>query len=499
MKRLGKLLAALFLTMLGVFLLVPAMSVAAQPTVNLGTTSSFAVLAGSTVTNTGPTTINGNAGGDVGLFPGTAFPGRAQVTLSGAVHLTDSLASIAKDDLVTAYNDAAGRTPVTHVPTELGGTTLTPGVYDTSDGTFQITGTLTLNAQGDPDAVFVFKTASTLITASDSKVSLINSARPCRVFWQVGSSATLGTDSHFVGHIFALTSITANTGATIQGQLLARNGAVTLDTNVITNAICSESTAPAIYVSKSATPDSLVGTGTVTFTYIVTNAGNVALSNVAVTDDKVTPVTYVSGDTNSDGLLQPGETWIYTATATLFATTTNTATATGGASESTATATSTVTVVVAAPAPAIRVAKAASPKSLTGGPGWITFDYRVTNPGNVALGDVSVTDDKIGELTYVSGDTGSDGLLEPGETWVYTARSYLRVTTTNVATATGSANGVVVTGTARTTVPVIGRLIGTGIIPKTATPWYNLLLIGAAMALAGTLGYWKLGVSHVQD
>lgn len=107
-----------------------------------------------------------------------------------------------------------------------------------ADGTFQITGTVILDAQGDPDGVFVFKMASTLITASDSNVSIINSARFCRIFWGVGSSATLGSNSNFVGHILAMTSITANTGAHIQGQLLARNGAVTLSSNTITNGLC---------------------------------------------------------------------------------------------------------------------------------------------------------------------------------------------------------------------------------------------------------------------
>ena len=231
-----------------VMMAVPIMttsSMAAQPTVNLGTTSSFAVLAGSTITNTGPTTINGDAGGDVGLYPGTDFPGQADVTLSGAVHLTDAAASKAQADLVNTYNDAAGRTPVTTIPTELGGTTLIPGTYDSADGTFQITGTLTLDGQGDPDPVFVFKTASTLITATGSNINLINGARYCRTFWQVGSSATLGTNSNFVGHIFALTSITANKGATVQGQLLARNGAVTLDNNTITNGFCAAPPAPA--------------------------------------------------------------------------------------------------------------------------------------------------------------------------------------------------------------------------------------------------------------
>jgi len=248
MKKLNKmrfipLLLTLFLI---VMMAVPTMSVAAeaQPTVSLGTTSSFAVLAGSTITNTGTTIINGSAGGDVGLYPGTVFTGKESASVSGAVHLADAVAIKAKDDLVKAYDDAVGRLPVTRIATELGGTTLTPGIYDSADGTFQITGTLTLDAQGDPDVVFVFKTASTLITASSSNVNLINSARFCRIFFAVGSSATLGTNSHFVGHILALTSITANTGATVQGQLLARNGAVTLDNNTITNGICATTPVP---------------------------------------------------------------------------------------------------------------------------------------------------------------------------------------------------------------------------------------------------------------
>ena len=337
----------LLLALVFVFVMTaPATSLAAQPTVGLGTTSSFAVLAGSTITNTGPTTINGDAGGDVGLYPGTSFTGQADVTLSGTVHLADSAASVAKDDLVTAYNDAAGRTPVTTIPTELGGQTLTPGIYDSSDGTFHITGTLTLNAEGDPNGVFIFKTASTLITASGSNINLINSARYCRTFWQVGSSATLGTNSHFVGHIFALTSITANTGATVQGQLLARNGAVTLDTNTITNGLCAAVQGPIIFVTKAASPLTLTSAGSVTYTYRVTNPGTVDLSSVSVTDDKVATVTFVSGDTNSDGLLQPGETWVYTSTATLRATTTNIATAVGTGSDTRVTANAAARVVV---------------------------------------------------------------------------------------------------------------------------------------------------------
>lgn len=211
---------------------------AQEASVGLGTADAFAVLAGETITNTGPTTITG----DVGLHPGSSVTGFDSVTLSGELHVTDAVAEQAKVDLVTAYNDAAGRGPATTVAADLGGQNLTEGVYDSSSGTFEMTGTLTLDAQGDPNAVFVFQMASTLVTASASSVSLINGAQACNVFWQVGSSATLGTGTSFVGNILALASITLNTGATIQGRALARDGSVTMDTNTITRATCSTPT-----------------------------------------------------------------------------------------------------------------------------------------------------------------------------------------------------------------------------------------------------------------
>ncbi|MDO8686370.1 MAG: ice-binding family protein [Clostridiales bacterium] len=255
MKTLSKMrfIPLLLILLLVVMMVVPTMSMAAQPTVNLGTTSSFAVLAGSTITNTGPTTINGDVGGNVGLHPGTEFPGQADVTMTGwTAYLSDpaGVALQAKNDLVAAYLDVAGRTPTTTftaTDNQLGGQTLKSGVYafghaDTANLT--AASPLILDAEGNEDAVFIFQASSDLITASGSEIILINGARFCRVFWQVTSSATLGTNSHFVGHIFALTSITANTGATVQGQLLARNGAVTLDTNIITNGICAITQVP---------------------------------------------------------------------------------------------------------------------------------------------------------------------------------------------------------------------------------------------------------------
>ena len=187
-------------------------------------------MAGTTITNTGTTSINGS----VGLFPGTAFTGKESASVNGDIQLANAAALKAKNDLITAYNDADERKNVTRIPTELGGTTLTPGTYDSASGTFEITGNLILDAQGDPNAVFIFKTASTLVTASGSSVTPINNAQLGQTFWKVGSSATLGTNSNIVGNIVALTSITANTGTKVRGQLFARNGAVTLDTNTIT-------------------------------------------------------------------------------------------------------------------------------------------------------------------------------------------------------------------------------------------------------------------------
>lgn len=213
---------------------------AAEATVYLGSTENFAVLAGSTVTNTGTTVISGSAGGNVGLSPGTSVTGFPPGTISdGTIHAADAVALQAQTNLVIAYDDAAGRTVTSDLTgQDLGGMTLTSGVYQ-FDTSAQLTGTLTLDAEGDPDAAFIFQIGSTLTTASDSSVVLINEAQYCRVFWQVGTSATLGTDSQFIGHIFAMTSITATTGAEIQGQLLARTGAVTLDSNIITNGVCA--------------------------------------------------------------------------------------------------------------------------------------------------------------------------------------------------------------------------------------------------------------------
>jgi hypothetical protein len=204
--------------------------------VNLGTANNFAVLAGSTITSASTTVITG---GGVGLSPGTSITGPITITPPYTTHVADGVALQAQNDLTTAYNVAAGlaRT-ATLTGQDLGGMILTPGVYFFSSSA-QLTGQLTLNNQGNPDAVFVFQIGSTLTTASGSSVVTINDGPPetshpgISVYWQVGSSATLGTGTDFEGNILALTSISATTGADVDGRLLAQNGAVTLDGNII--------------------------------------------------------------------------------------------------------------------------------------------------------------------------------------------------------------------------------------------------------------------------
>lgn len=208
-------------------LLIAPASATTPTTVNLYTAAPFAVLAGTTITNTGATTLSG----DLGLTPGSAVTGSPVVT--GSTYIDDPVAVQAQSDLTTAYNDAAGRTATATVSALGGGQTLTSGVYHSGSG-ISLAGTLVLDGQNNPNSVFIFQAGSTLITASSSTVSLINGAQACNVFWQVGSSATLGTGTTFAGTILALTSASIQTGSTVAGRVLARNGQVSFDTNTVT-------------------------------------------------------------------------------------------------------------------------------------------------------------------------------------------------------------------------------------------------------------------------
>jgi LPXTG-site transpeptidase (sortase) family protein len=666
MKKVGRI-SVVFFSILVALGFTGANNAQAATIVNLNTADGFAVLAGSTITNTGSSVING----DLGLSPGTAVTGFPPGSLNGIQHVANTTAVQAKTDLITAYNYAAGQTPVIIVPTELGGTTKTAGVYSSATGTFAINGILTLDAEGDPNAVFIFKTTSTLITGGSSEVKFINGASACNVFWQVGSSATLGTNSTFKGDILAMTSITLTTGANVEGRVLARNGAVTLDTNVITIPICtvpSASTAtlhviknvvnndggtaiasqfnvhvklgvtevtgspasgmaspgklytlsagtytisedanslyarsfsgdcnangeitlldgdnktctitnddigesadltatinvvkivindngqtksiddfdlfvngtsvnsgetndfpapasytvtedmdshytqrfsgdcsssghlsldpgdhkyciitnndigdpviippvpPHIKVIKTPSPPSLPdGPGQVMYTYKLTNIGTVPVTNITMVGDTCSPLVLTSGDTDNDAQLDVYETWTYTCTTTLTETHTNTVVAHGWANGLSATDIASATVIVGEPTvpPLIHVTKIPSPLTLLAGGGYVTYTETITNPGTIPISDVHLNDDTCAPMVYISGDTNADSNLDMSEMWTYTCRTYLTETTTNIAIASGSANGLTVRDFATATVPVATAVPK---LPKTGLP-----------------------------
>jgi hypothetical protein len=204
-----------------------------QPPVPLGSAANFEILAGSTVTNTGPTIITG---GNLGLSPGSAVTGFPPGTLTppAVMHITDPTAAQAQLDLTTAYNYAAGLPGGAVLPGDMSGLTVTPGLYKTSSTVMLSAGNVTLDAQGNANAVFIFQVGSTLTTIGSTQVILAGGAQAKNVFWQVSSSATLGTNSIFEGTILSLQSITLETGATLTGRALARNAAVTMDSNHVT-------------------------------------------------------------------------------------------------------------------------------------------------------------------------------------------------------------------------------------------------------------------------
>lgn len=229
---------------------LPTLALAAATAPSLGSARSFAVLGGPTVTNTGPTVVTG----DLGVSPGSAVTGFPPgIVTGGSIHAADTVALQAQNDVTTAYNNLAGQACTGNLTgKDLGGLTLTPGVYCFSSSA-PLTGMLTLDAQGSTSAVFIFQVGTTLTTATNSSVRVINDGTNCNVFWQAGSSATLGTGTAFVGSILALTSITLTTGANVSGRALARNGAVTMDTNTVSAGGCGAPTTTATATFPPAT------------------------------------------------------------------------------------------------------------------------------------------------------------------------------------------------------------------------------------------------------
>ena len=261
-RRIGVSLIAFVMAAASVLLVEDTASAAIVPTVDLGTASDFSVLGGETVTNTGDTVLAGS----VGVSPGPEIVGFPPgiVQPPGTIEATTPSAASAQADSTAAYLDALGRPINETLTNDLSGLTLVGGVFEgPSQGPLGLTGTLTLDGEGNPNSVFIFQTDSTLITGSGSVVSLINGAQECNVFWQVGSSATLGSGSTFVGNILALTTISLGANVTVHGRALAQTGEVTLIDDTFTQPLCDLS-APTTTTTGEGTAGGPTTTGPLT-------------------------------------------------------------------------------------------------------------------------------------------------------------------------------------------------------------------------------------------
>ncbi len=494
--------------------------VMAATAVSLGTADDFAILAGTGITIGGAVNTS-TITGDIGSYSTATITGIGNAVLTGTNHAGDATTQSAKTALASAYTNAEGQT-LPSVTTVLASTidsfsgtgyTLAPGIYK-SGSTMGITGTLTLN--GSATDVWIFQAGSSLTTAGSSSVTLTGGAQACNVFWQVGSSATLGSASFLKGNILALTSITLGTTANVEGRVLAQNGAVTLDgSNIITKATCVTppptptpatpssgnyfEPLPLINVTKIPNPLALPGgPGSVTYTYTATNIGKVAMRGVWVRDNKCSPVNFISGDSNSDSMLDLNESWTYRCTKVVSKTETNTATAHGQASgwDGYDTANATVVVGVSLVPPLIHLEKRPNVFILPAGGGAVTYLYTVTNPGTAPLNNVSVVDDKCiglpGRVVGHPGDLNKNNLLESNETWQFTCKTNLTKTTTNIGTAEGHANGLTAIDFSPATVVIsTPGLPNTGIGPdEKSIPWN--IVIPASILSVLTLLYFVL-------
>ncbi|MES2023542.1 MAG: ice-binding family protein [Patescibacteria group bacterium] len=479
--------------------------------VNLGTADNFAVLAGSAVNDSNPSVVVG----DVGLSPTTgaaiAIP---QAEVTGTIYAVDGagplgsvnnpgLLTLAKNSLTAAYTDASTRVALPDIGTDLAAQVLTAGVYHAASGTFTITGggTLTLDGQNNSNSVFIFKTGSTLVTSTSSKVVLINGAQACNVFWAIGSSATLDTTTTFVGTIMAVASITDNTGSTINGRLLADAdnngiGAVTLNATHITKSNC----APSLQLLKTVTNNN-GGTAVNTAWTLTATGASGSPTNLSgattVSSDVTFPAATFKADTYT--LAESGGPAGYTAgtyscvvngnapivsnSLTLVA---------GDSAICTVNNDDIVPIVVVPPSggggngghppfpassvpPFIDVVKVPSPMALPNGPGLVTYFYTLRNIGTVPVNNITMVDDSCSPMNLISGDVNNNSTLEVNEIWKYSCATVLSKTHTNTVTATGWANSISATDIASATVTVgvsAPTVVAPVIIPKLPNTGY---------------------------
>lgn len=476
---------------------------AAVAPIDLGQAVDFRVLAGSGITNTGATIIFG----DVGSLPTSTITGFGSVALTGTNHGGDAITLAGKADLLTAFNDGAGRLPtIIYGPIHNFGTeTLTAGIYN-DPSSFGLTGALTLDGGGDPNAVFIFQAGSTLITAVGSSVTLINGAQAGNIFWVVGSSATLGVNSSLSGTIMAMTSITLNTGATLDGRALALNGAVTMDTNTIS----LTPLAPGVPGAPTHWLGAASGLWTVIGNWASNQAGTVATAIPSLADNITFSATGAANQSTTLGADFTINNLTINDTAPVTIAGANTLTLAGDPGLTVNSGAGLLTIssglAFTGAAPTVTVNNAAgavfsgavtSAGSLTkAGPGTLVISgtTNVTGPANINAGTLDIatggTFTATGTTTLASGSTVSvtGALVSP------TVNVLLGGNLTGAGTITGNVNnfGTVNPGATVGTLTITGNYTqgGTGLLPTelVVTPHNNdKLLISGAANLGGTL------------
>lgn len=483
----------------------------AATTPSLGTAATYGVLSSTFTRNVGVTAIVGDLGyttlsgsGTNTVSGSTIQPAPAQAGTDQAAALT-ALALAAQPCTFTFAPGAIDlASDITHGPVGV----YTPGVY-CSTGAMNIGGggTITLTGTG----TYIFRPVGALNSTANSIVAL-SGASACDVFWTPTQATTLGANSTFVGTVIDDAGITVGSTVSWIGRALAFGGTVTTDTDSITVPVCSTTAAvassgrsyappPLINVVKVPSPLNLTsGQGTVTYTYTVTNVGQVELRSVWVKDDKCAPVNYVSGDRGVDGILDMYGKWIFTCTKTVSQTETNTATAHGYANGwdgyDTAIATVAVSTSTVATPPLIHLLKKPSVFVLPASGGNVTYSYEVTNPGTEPLNNVTISDDKCTGLpTRVighPGDLNANNLLESNEKWQFTCVSSITKTTTNIGTATGRANGFTAVDFSPATVVVAApSLPKTGFGSEDKSVLWNVIVPVSLIALSFALFFMR--------
>lgn len=420
--------------------------------VNLSSASNFAVMAGTSITNVGSTIITG----DIATSPGTTLTGFPQGTVFGNQQLGGAIAAQAQTDLGTAYADIASRSSTATVNGDLGGITLAPGFYR-SISSIGINGNVTLDAQGDPNAIFVIQSVDTLNITAGSKVLLTGSAQACNVFWQSGSGVTVGTNASVAGSFIATNNISLANGALLSGRLLSQNGNVSLDTNLVSVPVCTpQPTTGSLRVitnvindnGRTATPGS--------FTVRVRNASNTeaAGSPTSGSNPPGTLFTLASGSAYTVSADQSGTNY-YAAqysgdcnsTGNLYIQAGSSKTCTITLDDTPANDICPVRDYSASKwdghcyTPVIAVTVNTTPYRVAFGGGSQMYTYSISNPGRIPLSNVGISDDGCAVLHPLAGDSNQNGLLDTYETWTYSCTAFVSYSTTNEINVSGNGDG----------------------------------------------------------